>query len=405
MYNVGFGDCFLLRVPAPGGGIKNMLVDCGYHSHGKGPFTDAKLVEQIQEHLNGQPLSVVVATHRHQDHISGFGQSLWKKIPVEEVWLPFTAHAEAARDEPALAAWEALRASVSSLVDDQGRLVPALAGTLPAVSKDQLEELESCLWNARTNADGMENLLQGMKRADGGPARRRFLPPKGRDVPWQFESEALPGVKVHVLGPTRDPEHRRGLAVPVDWAMLGRAAAATAGAPGPFGPEWRMAKLPPRLPFTKASLETIRKFNDGLFHAASAVDSFVNGESVVLLLEVGAARLLLAGDAEVGAWTKILEDDAARALASSLTFFKVAHHGSRNATPLPFVRENLNARTPVMISTQEGAGPFRRGIPLTALLEELAKCGAPTARSDRPQEARSFEASDDGLWIDCKVPC
>ena len=58
-----------------------MLVDCGYHSQGKGKFTDQDLVKQIKADLKGQPLDVVVATHRHQDHISGFGEKdLWADI-------------------------------------------------------------------------------------------------------------------------------------------------------------------------------------------------------------------------------------------------------------------------------------------------------------------------------------
>src|ERR1700730_1169801 len=95
MYNVGFGDSFLLRVPTDDG-ERRILVDCGYHSQGKGKFSDQDLVRQIKADLEGQPLHVVVATHRHQDHISGFGEKdLWADVGVEEVWLPFTANPEA----------------------------------------------------------------------------------------------------------------------------------------------------------------------------------------------------------------------------------------------------------------------------------------------------------------------
>src|SRR5262245_29082887 len=82
MYNVGFGDCFLLRFPTSDG-ERRMLVDCGYHSQGVGKFKDAALVQQIKEDLKGEPLDVVVATHRHQDHISGYGEKdIWKDIAV-----------------------------------------------------------------------------------------------------------------------------------------------------------------------------------------------------------------------------------------------------------------------------------------------------------------------------------
>src|ERR1700722_18867880 len=104
MYNVGFGDCFLLRIPTQDG-ERRMLVDCGFHSQGKGDFSDKQLVEKIKEHLNGEGPPGIVATHRHQDHISGFGErELWAGVAVEEVWLPFTVNPDAARDEPALRA-------------------------------------------------------------------------------------------------------------------------------------------------------------------------------------------------------------------------------------------------------------------------------------------------------------
>src|SRR5262249_37852012 len=80
MYNVGFGDSFLLRVPTDVG-ERRILIDCGYHTKGKGKFTDQDLVRQIKADLKGQPLDVVIATHRHQDHISGFGEKdLWTDI-------------------------------------------------------------------------------------------------------------------------------------------------------------------------------------------------------------------------------------------------------------------------------------------------------------------------------------
>ena len=144
------------------------------------------------------------------------------------------------------------------------------------------------------------------------------------------------------------------------------------------------AALPGRLPFQPKSLEAIRRFNDDLLSVAGALDGFLNGESLVLVLEFGSARILLPGDAEVGAWTTILANPAALELAASATFMKVGHHGSHNATPLSFVREHLAEHTPAVISTKEGTGSYRRGIPLQDLLEEMQQRNMPVARSDMP---------------------
>src|SRR5215207_2983478 len=156
MYNVGFGDCFLLRIPTDDG-ERRMLVDCGYHSQGKGKFTDKDLVNQIKTDLNGEQLDVVVATHRHQDHISGFGEKdLWKDIAVEEVWLPFTAHPDAGDDEPALRAWNSLMAAAHGLWDTSGNLTPAAVAALAARDPEEQKAAEFMLWNARANAPGLE---------------------------------------------------------------------------------------------------------------------------------------------------------------------------------------------------------------------------------------------------------
>lgn len=409
MYNVGFGDCFLLRIPTDDG-ERRMLVDCGYHSQGKGAFNDREIVGQIKEDLAGKAIDVVVATHRHQDHISGFGErDLWDDIGVEEVWLPFTADPKQTRSDPALKAWNSLMDRADGLLVD-GQLTPAAASALSARTPEERAMAEFMLWNARANAPGIANLLYGMKRADGRPARRRFLPEEGSKFPSRVESSVLPpGVIVRVLGPPRDPKFRKQRKVPVSWGVADGAAVGPDDGGSPFGPEWRVPseQLPPRRPLAESSLHAIRLFNDDLLHAARAVDGFLNGESIVLLLEVGKARLLLPGDAEVGTWQHILEDDKAAALAAGATFLKVGHHGSHNATPLVFVREQLAKKTPAVISTQEGPGNYRNGIPLAHLLHAMEHREMPYARSDKaPKKGQGIFTPDaNGRWIDCEIPC
>lgn len=410
MYNVGFGDCFLIRLPTAAG-ERRMLVDCGYHSQGPGMFKDRDLVEQLKRDLGGHDLDVVVATHRHQDHISGFGEKdLWADVGVEEVWLPFTAAPEAEREEPALAVWNRLLKAAGSLVDAKGALSPIAARALGARAQEQRDAVAFMLWNARENAPGIENLRNGMRRRDGRPSRRRYLPAQGKDIPFELTTEALPGIRVHVLGPPRDPASRKSRKVPDGWGLVGDGSLKGGAPPGsPFGQDWHIppSELPARLPFKDQSLQEMRRFNDDLLAAAGAVDGFLNGESLVLLIEVERARLLLTGDAEVGAWTKILGTPDALTLAAGATFFKIGHHGSHNATPLIFLTEHLAERVPVMMSTQEGPGRYRNGIPRREILEKLKDRHMPCARSDAKAAPVSamFEREPQGRWIDCFVPC
>jgi beta-lactamase superfamily II metal-dependent hydrolase len=410
MYNVGFGDCFLLRIPT-NKGERRVLIDCGFHSQGKGKFSDSELVTQIKTDLNGEGLDVVVATHRHQDHISGFGETnLWADIPVEEVWLPFTADPDAAADEPALKAWNALMESAHGLWDSTAtNLTTEAAAALGARDPEERDAAAFMLWNARANAPGIKNLLHDLKRKDGRPGDRRFLP-NGRDYPSQFETANLPGVKIHVLGPPKDPKFRRQMKVPSSWGFgvgtvdLGGAATQDTGSP--FSPEWRISKLPPSKPFYDSTLQSIRLFNDDLLYAAKALDGFLNGESLVLLLEIGNARLLFPGDAEVGAWTTILNDAKALALVSSASFVKIGHHGSHNATPIVFVTDHLASKIPAIISTQEGPGKYRNGIPLQSLLDAMTTRKMSFARSDKPPKTKNgiFKPEPNYRWIDCLIP-
>src|SRR5262249_26763131 len=148
------------------------------------------------------------------------------------------------------------------------------------------------------------------------------------------------GITTYVLGPPTDAQFRKQRNVPSSWGFGDETRSATGGqsseiAP-PFSAEWRIPakRLPPRPPFQdKRWLQFIREFNEDLHYAAKALDGFLNGESIVLVLEVGSARLLLPGDAEVGTWTAIMNNAAALELAASATFLKVGHHGSHNATP------------------------------------------------------------------------
>jgi beta-lactamase superfamily II metal-dependent hydrolase len=97
MYNIGFGDCVLLTFPAPERPRK-ILIDCGVHFMGRNkeqPFDEVlnQLIEDIKE--DGVPtLDLVIATHRHQDHVSGFANEVWNDVDVREVWMPWTENYE-----------------------------------------------------------------------------------------------------------------------------------------------------------------------------------------------------------------------------------------------------------------------------------------------------------------------
>ena len=74
-----------------------------------------------------------------------------------------------------------------------------------------------------------------------------------------------------------------------------------------------------------------------LHRIVRSVDDALNNTSVILLFEVGKKRLLFPGDAQIENWSYALAEapdhEDVRALLGAIDFYKVGHHGSRNATP------------------------------------------------------------------------
>src|SRR4051794_36065316 len=79
MYRQGLGDCFLITIPRKTGGPFRMLIDCGIVLGAEG--ADAaikKVVSDLKTTVDGKPkphIDVLVVTHEHWDHVSGFTQA------------------------------------------------------------------------------------------------------------------------------------------------------------------------------------------------------------------------------------------------------------------------------------------------------------------------------------------
>ena len=96
MYRQGLGDCFLLTVEETGKEALHMLIDCGLlQGTENGTAIMQQVVADIESKLKQSPydpvqkfLDVVVLTHEHTDHISGFiqAQDIFKRIDFGEVW-------------------------------------------------------------------------------------------------------------------------------------------------------------------------------------------------------------------------------------------------------------------------------------------------------------------------------
>ena len=390
MYNVGFGDAFLVTVPN-GQKQSRILFDCGSVEASKTGGAMTNIVKQIIKDATDPDgiarIDVVVATHRHKDHVSGFANAAWEKVEVQEVWMPWTEH-------PTDADARRIRELQSRLaLGLNASLAAAPAATLPADLASRAV-VAAVVDNANplSNAPAMKTLHSGF----AGSASRRFLPVKGADA-RSLETSALPGVKVHVLGPSRDPDVIRDMDPPKGESYL-RLRNAVAGldgtAPVPFAPEFMLQESTGNWVFSPDERDEISKAGSlSELAVAVALDQAVNGTSLMLLLEVAGTFLLFPGDAQWGTWKRVLDDDEWKDLLQRLSFYKIGHHGSHNATPQTFVKTYLPVGCCAMASTL--TRKIWPDIPRLPLLTGLLEKQAVVARSDQPDGAVSpFEVLD-----------
>jgi hypothetical protein len=346
-YNVGFGDCFLLTLHYAEC-RRRVLIDFGSTAPPDGAPAD-HMLRVARDIAAGGRLHAVVATHRHSDHISGFGGRTGKIIAAlapEVVVQPWTEDPTAAPD---------------------GMGKP---GTCAQGEQDML------------NRSAVQRLLEmGQKGravyAHGGA-------PSGLE-------ELLPGVDVHVLGP---PTLGQSAAIrrerPRDaaefWqfrAFWESQSAADKGADlFPHAPRYAADATPADLRWFLARARRIR--NEQRKEFVRALDRVLNNTSVILLFRIGDFSLLFPGDAQIENWSWALGQKRYRELLRGVNVYKVGHHGSFNATPRSLwnlfahrsTKESEPGRLVSLLSTRSGkhgSERTRTEVPRRTLVETLAR--------------------------------
>lgn len=385
-YCQGIGDCHLLTFRKEDGSPFRILIDCGIHtSVTGGPALVRDIVADIKAETGGK-IDVLVVTHEHWDHVSGFfnAADIFKDFSVGEVWMGWTENPE---DPDAIA-----------LDKFKGEVLSALQGAARRLDADR---------GMSAYANGLRAGLQALLGFQFGAAGERVRAARDmaaklstRQPPVYLDPKSAPfsipgvgNIRIYVLGPPRSKDAlrleerasemyvlsgsaagpflkalRTGLAANGDEAGVG----AFIGDVSPFDPgigtalsavlegavegdigDFVQNRYSGRLPGdgNRIDDETVtdqswRRIDlDWLGIAADLgmqLDRGVNNTSLVLAFEAtDTGRVFLfPGDAQVGNWLSWQNVEwpvgtttvKATDLMARTVYLKVAHHGSRNAT-------------------------------------------------------------------------
>lgn len=402
MYRPGFGDCFLISF-GTGKAARHILIDFGAHMHGE-IGTMGQIMDDI-ETATGSKLEILVATHQHRDHISGFGQfaARFSKFKIREVRLPWTDNPH----DPQAASLRKKQLALYDALDTHLRI---------GLGATEADPKYAAALDALANLRGNEMAVTELQRGFGTGASVQYFEGNA-SVPQVGE---IAGLTAEFLAPPRNAAFLSRMNPPSDQHFLTGPGVAADGV-HPFAKLEIKAEPPdpdyqaivkegqPVLPAeTMRALEAIAE--TAADRLALVLDNVRNNTSLVILFRYQGRALLFPGDAQWGNWQSWIGTDRARQVLSDVDFLKVAHHGSENATPVDVVRGLRAAGLAVMVPTQ--IKPFPT-IPRIPLLEELQKhCqGSVAVRSDwidvqnapagpvpKPNFPKGFKPGE--VWID-----
>jgi glyoxylase-like metal-dependent hydrolase (beta-lactamase superfamily II) len=361
------GDCFLITFAAAGQ-TSRMLLDCGsFRNRSASVARLQQITAHIKTELAGAPLDVVVGTHQHNDHVSGFVhcEQAFRAIGVEQVWLSWL-------DDPA----DRMARSIGKehnnlrLALYQARTEFRSAPRAPKAAR-ALKVLDDVLgfYGARgtgTPPELPENAVKVLKSI-GRKEPSYLRPGQILDMPGLPSGQ----VRIYVLGPPRMDEllyrkdPRKGESYDHSLAFRGLSArkfldaVAHHGGSGPSSDEehypFAIGHKRPRGALARARVKEIksryarrgdgwRTIDDDWMEQAETLalylDTFTNNSSLVLAVELveSGKVLLFVADAQTGNWLSWPDVKWSRPgvttsdLLARTILYKVGHHASHNAT-------------------------------------------------------------------------
>jgi hypothetical protein len=426
MYRQGLGDCFLVELPRFGGGRPYfVMIDCGVVLGTRDPGSKmTAVVENIVAATQGQ-VDLLLATHEHWDHVSGFiqAENSFAKLKVDEVWLGWT---ENPADELTQKLKKEKGLALASL--RQGLAHMQLAGDEASV-----QELGGILEffgaaKGATTTDALNNVRKMTSKLRYCLPTDDPVAPDGTSARFYVLGPPRCETKLRKINPSTRDKETYGLALDgFQMFVDGAGTALQAEDSGrPFDQQYE-------IPFLCAgdinffaqnywrqdSQHDWRRIDTDWLAGSSGMalqlDSLTNNTSLVLAIELppyGEGDVLLfAADAQVGSWLSWQELEwtvggktvTGPDLLKRAIFYKVGHHGSHNATLKDKGLEQMkNLRVAMIPVDQEMAKKKRwNHMPLDDLVTALGKqAKGVVLRVDQPKPPTQENVVEDKLFFE-----
>jgi hypothetical protein len=382
MYRQGLGDCFLLTFMQNGKDDLNMLIDCGLlQATTNGKEIMQKVAENIEATLKVEKtiggekkkwLDVVVLTHEHADHISGFSkeqaQEIFDRMHFGEVWAGWM-------DDEHHPKYKAVRERFH-------KQVAGLKAALQKMKSDEHQGLKETI-SALVFDFFQDDVLGASGNTNGRSAAWDYALKKSvNDAKFfspgvSFLLDGFDDIRIYILGPPEDFESFTKVDPPKDetyrskgsgFALAESFFAAVADDNDLFDAELYQPfenylridaeKEAPRNEFFKTRYgfkpddkNGWRRIDDDWLTMAGGLalklDDYTNNTCLAIAIEFVSSKkvLLFPGDAQFANWIswqnlswKIPDGSGGgqqvktEDLLKRTIFYKVGHHGSHNAT-------------------------------------------------------------------------
>ncbi|CAN7362113.1 metallohydrolase [Rhizobium rhizogenes] len=324
MFNVGLGDFIYCVIPGAhdSGGDFHIVIDCGTLS-GENHLKSAVplLKKMLPDEGKKKRIDLLIVTHKHKDHMAGFGLPLWDDVAIKAIWM--SAAMEPGNPQAQRAEKLHLLAGAAMSQAAALNLGPEYDATFAAYSAN--------------NDSAVQNLTSKLPAANG---IKPVYVHAGQSTEGDLKLPLKDAV-FHILGPEKEIDHWY-LGRPQDSSISKLVKLAEDGQFQGFAPASpRSTAMPSNLdPIDFRNLQS-RMLSSALAFS-DADGKLVNNTSVVLLIVWRRKRLLFVGDAE---WDRKFKEGSSNSswntiwnrqkelLAIPVDFLKVGHHGSINATP------------------------------------------------------------------------